>query len=211
MICIYTSVSDLPTSVLSPHHSSSTYMRFGLNLWVFLTSEAWYVFHVSVWYAIPNSYPYAMSLSDLDSKLTHMFHVLVWFAIPVHNYIHAYCSLISASFIFLCHAQTESCDFIPFLMHIFLCFLCFSSISSTRLHVCFGLLYSCVWTYIYVALPAEVHGVLPISYELWDVNSHHACYYLMLVFGMWIRPLSYSDDLSCLYYMPCNDPFNLSL
>lgn len=98
----------------------------------------------------------------------------------------------------------------PFLC-IYSCASCVSVQLAPRLHVCFGLLYSCVWTYIYVALPAEAHGVLPISYELWDVNSHHACYYLMLVFGMWIRPLSYSDDLSCLYYIPCNDPFNLSL
>lgn len=189
MICIYTSVSDLPTSVLSPHHSSSTYMRFGLNLWVFLTSEAWYVFHVSVWYAIPNSYPYAMSLSDLDSKLTHMFHVLVWFAIPVHNYIHAYCSLISASFIFLCRAQTESCDFIPFLMHIFLCFLCFSSISSTATCVLWLTLFMCVDVYI-CGPPSR--GPWSTSYKLWTMRCEFTSCLLLSDACFWhVNPASF--------------------
>lgn len=104
MTCICTLLSDLPTYALSPHHSSNMYIQFGLNLCVNPTPvQPWYVSHVSVWFAIPNSYAYTVPLPDLELQVhAYVFHVLGWFAILTHHYIHACYSLFSDSFVFLC-------------------------------------------------------------------------------------------------------------
>lgn len=85
--CMHVHVgSDQPTCALSPRHSSNMYMRFGLDLCMIPTLvQAWYVFHVSI-----------------------------SFAIPIHNIYMPVVLLSMHHLFFYAHGQIDSCDLIPF-------------------------------------------------------------------------------------------------